>query len=85
MYLLVYYHYLLITKILAALPEFEDHHIIAVNPIGWHGTTMEEPIDNHEENAESIKEFLDLLGVEKAIVAGYSTGRCTTAYAERGS
>ena len=61
-------------QILAALPEFEDHHIIAVNPIGWWETTMNTPVYDHEENAEVVMELLELLDIEEAMVAGYSSG-----------
>lgn len=62
------------SSIFAALPEFQDHHIIAVNPRGWYGSTMNTPIDNHEDNADEIMELLKILGIEKAMVGGYSTG-----------
>jgi pimeloyl-ACP methyl ester carboxylesterase len=61
-------------SILAVLPEFQDHHIIAVNPIGWYGSTMNTPIDKHEDNADEVMELLKLLGIEKAMIGGYSTG-----------
>ncbi|KAL7546347.1 hypothetical protein ACHAWF_009682 [Thalassiosira exigua] len=47
--------------------------MIAVNPIGWYGSTMNTPIDKHEDNAEEVMELLKLLGIEKAMVGGYST------------
>jgi len=35
---------------------------------------MNTPIDNHEDNADEIMELLKILGIEKAMVGGYSTG-----------
>ncbi|KAL7469021.1 hypothetical protein ACHAXS_009279 [Conticribra weissflogii] len=61
--------------ILAVLPQFEDHHIIAVNPIGWNGSTMNKPVYTHEENAEKVMELLKAIGLQsKFMVLGYSTG-----------
>lgn len=61
-------------QILAVLPEFHDHHIIAVNPIGWNGSTMNTPIYTHEENADEVMELIKLMDIEQAMVGGYSTG-----------
>lgn len=63
-----------LASILPALPEFRDHHIIAVNPPGWHGSTMNNPVESHAANADIIAELLQLLGVSEAMVMGYSTG-----------
>lgn len=35
---------------------------------------MNKPIDNHEENAHQVIKLLELIGVDKAMAAGYSTG-----------
>ena len=61
-------------SILAVLPQFADHHIIAVNPIGWNGSSMNTPIWSHEENADKVMELLELLNVDSAMAMGYSTG-----------
>jgi pimeloyl-ACP methyl ester carboxylesterase len=61
-------------SILAALPQFADHHIIAVNPIGWNGSSRNTPIWSHEENADKVMELLSLLNIESAMAMGYSTG-----------
>ncbi|KAL3791208.1 hypothetical protein ACHAWO_013639 [Cyclotella atomus] len=61
-------------SILAALPQFADHHIIAVNPIGWNGSSRNTPIWSHEENADKVMELLDLMNIESAMAMGYSTG-----------
>lgn len=63
-----------LASILPALPEFRDHHIIAVNPPGWHGSTMNNPVESHASNADMIVELLQLLGVSEAMVMGFSTG-----------
>ncbi|KAL7539768.1 hypothetical protein ACHAXR_009586 [Thalassiosira sp. AJA248-18] len=60
-------------SIIAVLPEFEDHHIIAVNPVGWVGTSMNTPISSHEEDADEVVELLKLIGVKNAMVGGFST------------
>mmetsp|Transcript_8967 Transcript_8967/g.15584 ORF Transcript_8967/g.15584 Transcript_8967/m.15584 type:complete len:405 (+) Transcript_8967:45-1259(+) len=62
------------TSILAVMPELQDHYIIAVNPRGWNGSTMNKPIISHEENAEEVMELLKLLRIEKPLVMGLSTG-----------
>ena len=36
---------------------------------------MHTPIYSHEENADEIMELLKLMKIEKAMVAGYSTGK----------
>jgi pimeloyl-ACP methyl ester carboxylesterase len=61
-------------SILATLPQFADHHIIAVNPIGWNGSSRNTPIWSHEENADKVMELLALLNIESAMAMGYSTG-----------
>lgn len=61
-------------SILAALPQFADHHIIAVNPIGWNGSSRNTSIWSHEENADKVMELLSLLNIESAKAMGYSTG-----------
>jgi len=63
-----------LASILAALPEFRDHRIIAVNPPGWHGSTMNNPVESHTSNADIIVELLEVLGVSQAMVMGISTG-----------
>jgi pimeloyl-ACP methyl ester carboxylesterase len=63
-----------LTSILPALPEFHDHHIIAVNPPGWHGSTMNNPVESHASNADIIMELLQVLGVSQAMAMGFSTG-----------
>lgn len=63
-----------IYSILAVLPQFADHHIIAVNPIGWNGSSMNTPIWSHEENADKVMELMALLNVKSAMAMGYSTG-----------
>mmetsp|Transcript_15599 Transcript_15599/g.32816 ORF Transcript_15599/g.32816 Transcript_15599/m.32816 type:complete len:740 (+) Transcript_15599:68-2287(+) len=62
------------TSVLAVLPQFQDHHIISVNPIGWYGSTMNTPLYSHEENADEVMELLKLIGVDQAMAMGYSTG-----------
>jgi len=63
-----------VASILPALPEFHDRHIIAVNPPGWHGSTMNNPVESHASNADLIMKLLQVLGVSQAMVMGYSTG-----------
>ena len=63
-----------LTSILPVLPEFRDHHIIAVNPPGWNGSTMNNPVESHASNADLIVEFLQVLGVAQTMVMGFSTG-----------
>lgn len=63
-----------LTSILPALPEFRDHHIIAVNPPGWNGSTLNNPVESHASNADIIMEFLQVLGVAQTMVMGFSTG-----------
>ena len=58
----------------ATFTSFQDHYIIAVNPRGYGGSTKNEPIYSHDENAQDIKLFLDTIGVNKTMVIGYSTG-----------
>ena len=65
------------TALLAVLPEFQDHHIISINPVGWYGSTMNTPITNHADHADMIMDLLDsiLPTPEKPVMAmGYSTG-----------
>ncbi|KAL7493410.1 hypothetical protein ACHAWT_002438 [Skeletonema menzelii] len=63
-----------LTSILPALPEFRDHHIIAINPPGWNGSTLNNPVESHASNADIIMEFLQVLGVAQTMVMGFSTG-----------
>ncbi len=65
-----------LASILSVLPEFHDHHIIAVNPPGWHGSTMNTPaVESHASNADVIVELMEVLGVAgQAMVMGFSTG-----------
>ncbi|KAL7447484.1 hypothetical protein ACHAXM_011396 [Skeletonema potamos] len=63
-----------LASILPSLPEFHDHHIIAVNPPGWHGSTMNNPVESHASNADIIWDFLQVLGVSNVIAMGFSTG-----------
>ena len=63
------------TQIIAVLPEFQDHHIVAVNPRGWNGSSMNTPIYSHEDNADEVMELLKLLKIENAMVGGYSSGK----------
>lgn len=59
---------------MAVLPEFADHHIIAVNPVGWNKSTMNKSISSHEENAHQVVGLLKMMGISKAMVGGYSIG-----------
>ncbi|KAL7543772.1 hypothetical protein ACHAXR_013085 [Thalassiosira sp. AJA248-18] len=61
-------------SIIAVLPEFRDHHIIAVNPLGWNGSSMKTPITSHEENADQVVDLLNAMGIKEAMVGGFSTG-----------
>mmetsp|Transcript_11312 Transcript_11312/g.17274 ORF Transcript_11312/g.17274 Transcript_11312/m.17274 type:complete len:422 (+) Transcript_11312:582-1847(+) len=61
-------------SILPALSEFHDHRIIAVNPPGWHGSTINNPVESHASTADIVVELLQVLGVSEAMVMGYSTG-----------
>ena len=61
-------------SIIAVLPQYRDHHIIAINPRGWNGSTMNTPIYSHEENAAEVMELLKSLGIEKTMALGYSSG-----------
>ncbi|KAL7460001.1 hypothetical protein ACHAXS_000471, partial [Conticribra weissflogii] len=61
-------------SILAVLPQFRDHHIIAVNPIGWNGSTMKKSVYTHKENADQVMELLEAIGIDQAMAMGYSTG-----------
>lgn len=65
-----------LASILSVLPEFHDHHIIAVNPPGWHGSTMNTPaVESHATNADVIVELMEVVGVAgQAMVMGFSTG-----------
>jgi pimeloyl-ACP methyl ester carboxylesterase len=63
-----------IYSILATLPQFEDHHVIVVNPIGWNGSTMNNPKNSHEENADQVYELLEAIGMDSTMVMGVSTG-----------
>ncbi|KAL7456692.1 hypothetical protein ACHAWC_008180, partial [Mediolabrus comicus] len=65
-----------LASILSVLPEFHDHHIIAINPSGWHGSTMNTPaVESHASNADLIVELMEVLGVAgQAMVMGFSTG-----------
>ncbi|KAL7528752.1 hypothetical protein ACHAXR_002610 [Thalassiosira sp. AJA248-18] len=62
------------TSVIAAMPELQDHHIIAVNPRGWNGSTMNTPFTSHEELADEIMELLELMNVENSMAMGISTG-----------
>ena len=59
-------------------PEFQDHHIIGINPIGWAGSSFLDPTTaaSHEKNADEVFEMLKMLGLEHKgiVVGGYSTG-----------
>ena len=61
-------------SLLAVMPQYQDHHIVAVDPIGWNGSTMNTPIDSHKDNAVEVIELLKLIGIDQAMAMGYSTG-----------
>lgn len=61
-------------SLLAVMPQYQDHHIVAVDPIGWNGSTMNTPIESHRGNAVEVMELLKLIGIDQAMAMGYSTG-----------
>ena len=57
-------------KIIDVLLELQDHHIIAVIPRGWNGSSMNTPTTSHEVNADEFMELLKLIEIEKAMAGG---------------
>ena len=59
---------------LSVLPQLSDHKLIGINPRGW-GTSSQNNINyTHEENAQDIKEVIDIIGLKTTMVIGHSTG-----------
>ena len=61
----------------------DDHHVIAVNPRGYGGSTNHTPLSSHEDHADDVQQVMtQVLGGngEKAMVMGYSTGGGTACW-----
>ena len=61
---------------LSVLPQLSDHKLIGINPRGWGKSSSSQNNINytHEENAQDIKEVIDIIGLKTTMVIGHSTG-----------